>query len=130
MVKKVIICSCEVSAGFSFVSTPAVILFTFLINHITSKTFYFSPPLNFICSEVLHCQITITRIMFLFSCMIYSLPIFIFSFIYHIFCLEGIFSLYSVKSSGMCLSLKYIVGSPISVSIQTIPFSCLKLFKT
>ena len=70
MVNKAIICSCKVSAGFTFVSITAVILFTLLSSNITSKNLfldlYLVSHLIIGCSDGLHFPITIAYIFFYF----------------------------------------------------------------
>ena len=133
MVQKAIICSCKVSAWFDFVSTPYVIFFTLLSIQITPKTLYlemFSERHLIVdYSDGLQCRITRAYILFLFCFMMYSLSRNIFSFISHIFCLEGLFSSSSVKSSGMCLASKSMVEYSIPVSLHTTSSACLKYFK-
>ena len=70
MVKKAMLFLFKVIAEFDFMYTSAVILFTLLSIHITSKTLdlemYLESPLIIYCSDGLHFPITIAYIFFCF----------------------------------------------------------------
>ena len=114
-------------------STSAVVLFIFWSSHKVSKSddlfLYYTSPFIVNIKANVHCPMTILYNFFVFSIKISSRSMYCLTRIYHIFILIFDSYYFSIRSSGMCLVLKFVTGSFRSVIISTMSSAFLKFFR-